>query len=84
LFEAVAGGAAGQVKLKLAGSTYEDRCMTHVPLPPPPIAPPPPPPPLPCTQGNGCTVLTHAVVEVLRLNADWCALKSIFRRENRP
>jgi hypothetical protein len=71
LFEAVAGGAVGQVKLKLAGSTYEDRCMTHVPLPPPPPAPPPPPPKVACTAGNGCTVLTHAVVEVLRLNADW-------------
>ena len=71
-FAPVPSGTPGEVKLKLTDPAFTDRCMTHTPLPTPPPLPPPPPPKRGCAGGaGGCSIVTHAVIEVLRLNADW-------------
>ena len=69
-FVPVPSGAPGQVKLKMTGSNYADRCLTFTPLPMPPPPPPPPPPKPACITGS-CSIVTHATIEVLRLNAEW-------------
>lgn len=45
-------------------------CAFYTPLPPPPL-PPPPPSPKPKCISPECVILTHADIEILRLNQPW-------------
>jgi hypothetical protein len=66
LFGDAAGTTLANVKLEAA--QYPGMCMTYTPMQPPPPPPPPPPPNLPCDDANGCSVVNHATIEVVRLN----------------
>ena len=59
------------------------RCIWHTPLPAPPTPPPGPAPKQACDVPN-CTVLTGAVVELLRLNAPWAPNSPRFETEASP
>ena len=63
--------SAAAADFQIASESYGggSSCVWHTPLPPPPPAPPPPAPRPACD--GACVVVTHATIEVLRVNQPW-------------